>query len=106
MAQVSPEIIATIKKFIDILEKNDIHIEQAVLFGSYARGTADEWSDIDLALVSDCFVGNRMVDRKTIRPHKFKVSSAIEPLPYRPEDFTADNPFVKEILSSGVPVVP
>jgi uncharacterized protein len=28
------------------------------LFGSYVKGSADEWSDIDLALVTDDFIGD------------------------------------------------
>jgi len=27
--------------------------ERAILFGSYARGTADEWSDVDLIIVHE-----------------------------------------------------
>jgi predicted nucleotidyltransferase len=29
-----------------------IRVQQAILFGSHARGAADQWSDVDLAVVS------------------------------------------------------
>ena len=39
-------------------------VKWAILFGSYAQGTFNEWSDIDLAIVSKVFVGDRFEDRK------------------------------------------
>jgi len=105
MAKIPNKVKNTIEKFIDALKENNIRIEQAILFGSYARGTNTKWSDIDLAIVSDIFVGNRFDDRKRIRPIYLSISSDLEVLPYRPEDFTADDPFVKEILETGIPVI-
>ncbi len=68
------------------------------MFGSYADGRANEWSDIDIALVSDSFDGDRFDDRSKIRRITLSVSSDLSPLPFRPEDFTPENPFVKEIM--------
>jgi hypothetical protein len=36
---------------------------------------------------------------------KLKVSIDLELHPYRPEDFTEDNPFVKEILQYGIRII-
>ena len=105
MAKIPNKVKNTIEKFIDALKENNIRIERAILFGSYARGTNTKWSDIDLAIVSDIFVGNRFDDRKRIRPIYLSISSDLEVLPYRPEDFTPDDPFVKEILETGIPVI-
>jgi len=33
-----------------------------------------------------------------------KVDSRIEPHPFKPEDFTEENPFVKEILKQGIEI--
>jgi predicted nucleotidyltransferase len=49
--QIPDRVNNIIRQFINELERNDIHITQAALFGSYATGTYDDWSDIDLALV-------------------------------------------------------
>lgn len=105
MAKIPNKVKHTIEKFIDALKENNIRIERAILFGSYARGTNTKWSDIDLAIVSDIFVGNRFDDRKKIRPIYLSISPDLEVLPYRPEDFTDDDPFVKEILETGIPVI-
>ncbi len=50
MAQVPVEITRLIDQFLNELEINQIHVNEAFLFGSYANGTFNEWSDIDLAL--------------------------------------------------------
>lgn len=105
MDQIPPRITAIIKRFIDELEKNNIPIKEAILFGSYANGTYNDWSDIDLALVSDAFDGERFRDRNKIRRIKLEISSDLEPLPYRPENFTPDDPFIQKIIETGVRVV-
>ncbi len=105
MAEISTEIKELINKFIYELEATNIHVQKAVLFGSYARGTNDKWSDIDIAIVSDNFVGNRYYDNEKIRKAKFATSFELEPLTYRPEEFNESNPFVREILRHGISII-
>ena len=88
-----------------ISRKLQINIEQAILFGSYAQGTYSSWSDIDIALVSSDFEGDRFKDRDKIRRIKLKISSDLEPIPYLPDDFTVNDPFVKQILATGINVM-
>lgn len=104
MAAISNEIIENTKRLLKILTASGLHIDKAILFGSYVKGTAGKWSDIDVALVSRDFTGVGFNDRKKINPFLIKVDSRIEPHPFRPEDFTVDNPFVKEILKQGIEV--
>ena len=105
MAQIPAKVRNTIDKYLASLRENNIPIKQAILFGSYARGNYHEWSDIDLALVSDIFEGNRIDDRGKIRRITLRVSCDIEVLPYRPQDFNSDDPFVKEIMETGIRIV-
>ena len=105
MVQIPSKVTAVIKRFINELEKNNIPVKEAMLFGSYARGNYNEWSDIDLALVSDAFEGDRFLDRNKIRRIKLEISCDLEPIPYRPEDFTSDDPFVKKIIETGMRIV-
>lgn len=95
----------TIKSYIEQLESIGVHVQQAILFGSYATGKYDEWSDIDLAIVSDDFAGNRFNDRNKIRKVTLQVNSDISPIPFRPEDFNDSNYFVKEILETGIRIM-
>ncbi|MFH1051989.1 MAG: nucleotidyltransferase domain-containing protein [bacterium] len=105
MAQVPDKILKIINDFIREAAKDNIPIQQAVLFGSYSKGTYDEWSDIDLAVVSDRFDGNSIYDALKLLDSKRKVSIDLELHPYRPEDFSQDNPFVAEILEQGVRIL-
>jgi len=75
------------------------------LFGSRVRGKYDRWSDIDIAIVSEVFEGDRFKDRGKIRKVTLAISSDLSPLPFRPEDFTIDDPLVKEILATGMRIV-
>ncbi len=106
MAQVPDKISSIIEHFLEELEKNNINIEQAILFGSYARGTNTAWSDIDLAIISSDFEGDRFKDRNKIRRIKLKISSDLEPIPFPPDKFTPDDPFVKQIMKTGVLISP
>ncbi|MGV8058514.1 MAG: nucleotidyltransferase domain-containing protein [Smithellaceae bacterium] len=99
------KIEKTVKYYLEQLEQSGIHVQQAILFGSYATGTQDEWSDIDLAIVSKDFIGNRFEDRNKIRKITLHVNSDISPMPYRPEDFNDGDYFVKEILATGIRIV-
>ena len=48
---VEKEVADLIKRFINELRKENIIVKKVFLFGSYARGTQREDSDIDLAIV-------------------------------------------------------
>jgi len=97
------EIINDIKFFINQL-KNEIKIKSVYLFGSYAKEKNETCSDIDVAIISDSFEGFSLVDNEKILSKTKNINRMIEPHPFRPEDFTIDNPFVKEIISTGIRV--
>lgn len=105
MAQIPDEIKKIILKFIEEAKKDDISIVHAVLFGSYARGTNNELSDIDLAVVSDDFKGVKFYDSKKLNKAMLRTSIDIETHTYRPEEFTEDDPFVAEILKHGIRII-
>ncbi len=76
-------------------------VRDVYLFGSYAQGTSREYSDIDVAIVSDDFLGDRFDDVKSLVKFMLRSSIDIEIHPFKTEDFTPDNPFVEEILRTG-----
>jgi predicted nucleotidyltransferase len=102
MDKIPVKIARLLKKYIEKLEENRIPIHQAVLFGSYAAGGSHEWSDIDIALVSEVFEGIRIKDRSKIRKITLDISTDLSPLPFRPEDFTPEDPFAREIIEHGI----
>lgn len=105
MVQISSEISHLIKIFLERLKKDNIRVQKAFLFGSYAKGNNNEWSDIDLALISEDFIGNRIVDKERMIKSIVDVNTNISPLPYRPEDFVESDLFVKEIIKTGIRIV-
>ncbi len=105
MAKVPADLIEKIKMFLSELGKENLNISQVFLFGSYAKKQQNIWSDIDLAIVSDDFTGNRMIDYDRFVNAILKVDRSIEPVPFKTENFNSENPFVKEILRTGIRII-
>ena len=80
------EILAIAKKYKTILD--DIFDEVEIrLFGSYYKGTANKWSDIDLAVISPNFKDiPYILSLKILHKLRLKVSDEIEALPMTRED--------------------
>ncbi|NIA30835.1 MAG: nucleotidyltransferase domain-containing protein [Actinobacteria bacterium] len=105
MVQIPTEIKEKIETYLIALKNNNIPLKDAVLFGSYAKGNYNEWSDIDIALVSEIFNGNRIFDKDKIRKITLSVSSNIEVIPFPPYDFNLRNPLAKEIIQTGIKLI-
>jgi predicted nucleotidyltransferase len=52
---VEASIIESVRRYLASLPNIGIHARRAVLFGSFARGEANEWSDIDLVVIAPEF---------------------------------------------------
>lgn len=102
MVNIPAQIRSVIDEYIKLLKLNNIPVRSLYLFGSYAKGNSTEWSDIDIALVSDLFEGIRTNDKDKIRKLTLSISSSLEVLPFNPKDFSIDNPLAKEIMESGI----
>jgi predicted nucleotidyltransferase len=78
-------------------------VGKVVLFGSYAKGTADDQSDIDICFFLDSYGGKKrmdiMVDLFELM-HRYK-RVPFEPIAFETSELDNDNPFVKEILRTG-----
>ncbi|MDR1111078.1 MAG: nucleotidyltransferase domain-containing protein [Deltaproteobacteria bacterium] len=83
--------------------RNAMPIDHAYLFGSYAKGTATEHSDIDLCFFSSSFENQDTVDIMTrlFRLTRKYKGIDIEPWGFPTSDLYDDNPFIKEILRTG-----
>jgi len=94
-------ILNLIKHYISVLRENNISIQKVMLFGSYMNGQPKEDSDIDIAIISPAFKGNRYLDRRFIVPFRRGIDSRIEPLPFTPEDFAKGGILIDEIKRTG-----
>ena len=77
------------------------NIRQAILFGSYAKGTNHDDSDIDIAIIVNNVddIIDTQIDLMKLRR---KVDLRIEPHPFMIVDFVNSNPVVNEILKYGI----
>ncbi len=101
---ISPNIKKKIDEFIKEVQTHQINIINAYLYGSYAKGKPREDSDIDIALISPDFSGNRYFDTLKIIPYRRKIDSRIEPVTFKPADFDEADPLVFEIKKTGIKV--
>ncbi len=77
-----------IKKYIEAVQKMNISVDKVFLYGSYAEDNADEWSDIDIAVISSDFGKGRYLDEcLMLRKIKRRVNLCISPEPYSLEEY-------------------
>ena len=105
MANKKDRTLQIVIRYIQELEKNEIHILEAFIFGSHAKGKTTPESDIDVALISNAFTGDRFDDRRKIVPIRRKIDNRIEPIPFRPEDFNNGGTLAEEIKRTGVSIL-
>jgi predicted nucleotidyltransferase len=92
----------TITKYLNELKKRNINVISAYLFGSCAKGNATEWSDIDLAIIVNKFIGDEFDFQALLNKIIVEIKLYdIEAHPFLEEEFDRTNPFVLEILKTG-----
>ena len=77
-------------------------VDRVFIFGSYAKGTADRLSDVDVCFFINNFNGKTRTD---ISLELFKLcekyKAYIEPRVFESSEIDRDNPFVNQILKTG-----
>ena len=91
------------RNFTELL-RSEMNIKEVYLYGSAARGGANADSDIDIAVVGDDFIGDPVEDRFKLMKLRRKVDTRIEPHHFQSSEFDKSNPFVKEIISTGIKI--
>jgi len=88
------------KRYVDKVSEK-YQIENVILFGSFAKGTQHDDSDIDLAIIF-----NQIDDAVDLQVELMCLRSEndlmIEPHPFSHSDFNLSNPVVAEILKNGI----
>jgi predicted nucleotidyltransferase len=85
--------------------KKMMPIDKVYLYGSYAKGTYRENSDVDICFFSKAFESRRSLDVLTDLFYlkiKYDRDILIEPNAFPTSELYNDNPFVKEILRTGL----
>jgi hypothetical protein len=104
-----PAITEIVQRYLRNLAGQGIVARMGVIFGSYASGHPDRWSDIDLLVVSPAFDG--MFSRDAIDSLwrvAARTDSRIEPIPCGERQWAEDTatPIIEIARREGVPVIP
>lgn len=89
---VDEAIIKSVQNYLRALIADGIDIRFGVIFGSYARGCANEWSDIDLLVVSpdyDNMTSRDKIDQLWVTAAR--TDARIEPIPCGIEAWEKDD---------------
>ena len=100
---INKEILNSINEFIKEIKKH-YNITAIILFGSYAKGTENEDSDIDIAIMSDDFedIYECMAN---LMGMTWDIDARIEPHPIKKKDFEEESDyFIKEVINTGIKV--
>lgn len=95
-----------IERYADNLKKNHYPFEAIYLFGSQMKGKSKEWSDIDVAVISDKLKRNWDQNRFKLWHLRRAVDLRIEPHGFTVEEFKNNaSPMIDEIKRTGERVV-
>lgn len=96
--------IATAQNYAREIKAAGVHLRKVFLFGSFAKGTQHEWSDIDVALVADEFEGLPQDMRLFSHIGCKKSYIRIEALTYPTDYFLQSDPLIEEIKRTGIAI--
>ena len=82
-------------------------IYKVYLYGSYANGTAQWDSDVDICFFADNFSDEnimQIIERLFILKRRYNKFICLEPNAFPSSELENDNPFVKEIIRTGLEI--
>jgi predicted nucleotidyltransferase len=100
-------IVKSIQNFLRVVQQNGVPVSFGVLFGSYARGEAHQWSDIDVLVVS------KKYDKHKTREDAFKLwriaartDSRIEPIAVGEKQFKEGGTMIIDTAQREGQIIP
>ncbi len=95
-------VVNVLKKFKSSLEARGIMVTKIVLFGSYARGTSHEDSDIDVIVLSPAFSGKGLFDRiDLLVPSLREFEEPIEAIALTPDEWDQEESLIIAYAKQG-----
>lgn len=80
------EALLLAREYKSLLLKRKIPVRSVIVFGSAARGTMHEQSDIDIAVIGTAFLGSRHEEAIAVRKARWPISMKIHPI-WLPPDY-------------------
>ncbi|KKM12715.1 hypothetical protein SY88_02280 [Clostridiales bacterium PH28_bin88] len=104
MAKKQRELKEVIASYLNVLGQFGIRVQRALLFGSQAKGTASDDSDIDLLIISNDFAGLNLRERAEILGRAAaRIMEPVEARGYTPEEIDLHKlspaSFLRDILT-------
>ncbi len=85
------------------MESINIRVDQLILFGSHAEGTAREDSDIDLVVISSSFSDKSYWERINILTDAiYQVFAPIEASAFTPDEWKSKKSLISDYAKNGV----
>lgn len=106
---VENAVVSAVRRYLSVLPTVGIHASRAVLFGSFARGEADQYSDIDLVVIAPEFDTEREFDTiKNLWEITLLADNRIEPIPCGEQEWESGDgrPIIEIARREGVVIVP
>ena len=102
---VDREIMDIVKKYVEVILAN-YKVKAIILFGSYAKGTNHEDSDIDIAIITDDLKhGDRIDEEIYLTKLRKNIDYRIEPHLIEIDDYdNIETPLIKEVIDTGIKV--
>jgi len=97
--------INTAESFVNECLLQGLTFRKVLLFGSMAKGTMHEWSDIDLLLISDDFTDNVFQNLSLYSKINIRYP-VIETHPYPTRHYTDGDEFIESIEKNSVQIYP
>ncbi len=96
-------VLKTVRQFKKALESINIRVEELILFGSHAVGTAREDSDIDVVVISSSFSDKSYWERIDILAEAiYEVFAPIEASALTPEEWKTEKSLIVDYAKNGV----
>ncbi len=102
---IDREIMDIVNKYVEVILAH-YEVKAIILFGSYAKGTNNEDSDIDIAIITDDLKCNDVFDEQlNLKKLRRNIDYRIEPHLIEVADYdNVETPFVQEVIETGIKV--
>lgn len=103
---VNQSVINNLKSYLDLLRKNGFPVHNLILYGSQAKGTASDESDIDVLVISPLFDQNPRARVGELWRLTMNVDTRIEPIPVGVMQFLNDDvsPLLESARKEGIAI--
>ena len=94
--------VKSLKSYLNFLIENKINVKEAYLFGSYAKNTNNQDSDIDVAIIVNKINGDYFTTTPLLWKLRRQIDDRIEPILF--EKGNDKSGFIDEIKKFGIEI--